>query len=356
MSIAWSMATGLTACAHDLPPEVTVESTDSTPVIGPPIRLTLNPGADMAATFTTDGTELLYSWESLDRRGQPFCLGRIPLSGGTRRQEFCPSIARPDPDSTDWFLWPAPHPDGHQVVWFHLWTYRGSALSFPYLGAFERADLRGSGGGISSLHIIPFQVAVGPHFHPQPERIAWANDSTVLYLAVLTDVLFGRNFPQDTLRSGVEIGRMTIGAAGVTLGYLPGTVEASGLDVHADGTVYFTRKGEAGVYRTHLSDPTVDTVFDASAVDSIVRDAVVRDTVAYVILKGSVVHTFITDIGFIQADGGGELWRLTPSGATLIDATRFWRRPVLSPDGHDLIVEGKLFPSDKPDLYRIRID
>ena len=344
------------ACAHDLPPEPVTGVLDSLPDGTPPVRLTRNAGRDAAPAFTPDGGHVWYSWEKVDRSDHDLCLGLLAPTGGTRLREFCHTRATANPDSVNWYLWAAPHPDGRRVAWFRLSAYRGSPLSFPYSGEVVMAPL-GDGTAaprIDSLHNYPFLVAPG-HYHQQPERLQWLDDSTMVYLAVLIAVEFGQALPQDTLYSGVELGTITLGADGLRLGYIPGTTGASGVTVGPGGQVYFTLNGDNRIFRTDVHGAAIDTVFDLGPGTVIARDPAVHDTVAYAIVDGDVQDRFLALLGNIQSDGGGALWRVTPTSRTMIDSTRRWRHPVLSPDGRTLVLEGRDAITGVNDLYLMRL-
>lgn len=346
----------LAACAHESPPEPVTSVLDSAPDLTLPIRLTLNTGSDEGPAFAPDGRSLWYSFERLDRADHDFCLARMPITGGTRDPEVCRTFAPANPDSVNRYLWAAPHPDGRRVAWFRLSAGRGSPLSFPFAGEVVIASIASDGAEAreDSLHAFPFLVAPG-HFHQQPERLQWVNDSTLVYLAVLVAVEFGHALPQDTLHSGVEIGTMMMTGGGTRMGYIPGTTGASGLSVAPDGAIYFTLNGDNRIFRTRLGGGVIDTVFDLGPGTTIARDPVVIDTTAYVIVDGDVSYQFLANLGLVQSDAGGDLWRVTPSSRARIDTTRRWRHPVLSPDGASLVVEGRDSVTRLDDLYLMRL-
>lgn len=346
----------LTACAHEIPAAPMIVTLDSLPTEGAPMRLTWNPGADKGAAFAPDGQTLWYSWEDLDHRDHDFCLGVLPSSGGTRRSEVCHTRPTANPDSVNWYLWAAPHPDGKRMAWFRLSAFRGAALSFPFSGEVVLATLAtpSTPMRIDSIRGFPFLVAPS-HFHQQPEHLVWENDSTLLYLAVLIAVEFGQGLPEDTLRSGVEVGTLTLGADGVRMGYVPGTAGASGVTPGPDNTLYFTLNGDNRIYRTTVLGGTPEVVFDLGPGTTVARDPAVRDTTAYVIVDGQVIDRFFATLGNIQSDGGGQLWRVTTTTRAPIDTSHLWRRPVLSPDGRTLVVEGVDSLTGKTDLYALRL-
>ncbi|HET7042759.1 MAG TPA: hypothetical protein VFI13_12100, partial [Gemmatimonadales bacterium] len=241
----------LAACAHEAPPDPVIGGLDSLPDPAPPVRLTLNPASDVAPAWTPDGGGIWYSFERLDRADHDLCLGLIRPTGGTREREVCHTNPAANPDSVNRYLWAAPHRDGRRVAWFRLSAGRGSPLSFPFAGEVVLGTFGPDGTltRVDSIRAFPFQVAPG-HYHQQPERLQWADDSTLVYLAVLVAVEFGQALPQDTLYSGVEIGTLRLTPSGTEAGYIPGTAGASGLSVARDGAIYFTLKGDNRIFRT----------------------------------------------------------------------------------------------------------
>lgn len=346
----------LAACAHELPPEPRVVQLDTFPSAGPPIRLTNNPGRDAAPAFSADGLGLWYSWEKIDRSDLDICLGLLSLAGGTRLREECHTAGTANPDSVNWYLWAAPHADGHRVAWFRLSAKRGSPLSFPYSGEVVIADLGQRRGPpkIDSVQAFPIQVAPG-HVHQQPQELQWLDDTTLVYLDVLIAVEFGQSLPQDTLYSGVEVGILTLGSGGVRKGFIPGTDGASGVAVGPGGQVYFTLKGDNRIFRTGAAGGVIDTVYDLGPGTTIARDPAIHDTVAYVIVDGDVQYRPLGLLGLIQGDAGGALWRVTPGTRTLLDSTLRWQHPAISADGATLLLEGRSPGTGKTDLYMMRL-
>jgi hypothetical protein len=99
----------------------------------------------------------------------------------------------------------------------------------------------------------------------------------------------------------------------------------------------------------------IDTIFDMGPGTVVARDPAVLDTTAYAIVDGDVQDRFLALLGDIQSDGGGDLWRVTPGTRTLVDNSHRWRRPVISPDGSTLIIEGRDTVTGTTDLYRLRL-
>ena len=348
----------LAACFHELPPEPGESRVDTIPDAGPPERLTLNAGKDATPAFTADGRGIWYAWERLDRPDHDLCLGLLPLTGGTRAAEVCHTTAGANPDSSNWYSYPAPHPDGRRIAWLRisaLASTREGGRGEVVLGSIDQIT---DPSRLVRLSIFPFQVAPGSilHFHVQPIALQWANDSTMIYVGTLFTAFQANGLAVDTFFSGRELGTITLTGIGGRSGFVPGTDSASGVTVAPDGSLYFTRNGDARVFRTSLAGNVIDTVFDFGPA-GIARDPVYVDGAIYAVVGGDVsYYPYPGNVGVLQHDGGGQLWRVDGLGPTLVDSSRRWRRPARSPDGHTLVVEGRDPTSGVTDLFLLRIN
>ena len=353
----------LAACTHELPPEPGTSDVDTIPDAGPPERLTLNRGKDATPAFTPDGRAIWYAWERLDRADRDLCLGMLPVTGGTRTHEVCHPTAAANPDSVNWYTYPAPHPDGRRIAWLRISGLRSATeggRGEVVLAEIARLD---DPSRLSQLSIFPFQVAPGSttHFHVQPVALQWANYSTLVYVGTLVTAFSANGLVQDTFYSGREVGTLRLSGNSAVSGFIPGTEEASGLTVAPDGALYFTRKGDSLVYRTTLTGVPVDTVFNfgsgANGAADFARDPVYVDGAIYAVVGGDVSNEIYPNISErLQHDGGGGLWRVDGTGPTLIDSLHRWRRPAISPDGRTLVIEGRDPVTGVTDLYLLRIN
>lgn len=359
LATSLAIGAGPTACAHDSPAEPGTVRVDTIPDVGPPERITLNRGKDAFPAWAPDGQSVWYSWEQLERPDRDLCLGRLPVGGGTRTDEVCHLRPAANPDSVNWYAWPAPHPDGRRIAWFRLSALRSASEGGRGEVVLSDIAALGDQSGIRPLSIYPLQIAPGNgldvHFHVQPVSLRWANDSTLIYLAVLVTAFNANGLAQDTFYSGRELGTLTLSGDSVRHGYVPGTDSASGFTLAGGDTIYFTRNGESAVYRTTLAGAARDTLFDLGAAGT-ARDPVARGGAVYAVVGGDVSYAPYDNIGYLQHDGGGALWRVDSAGAVLVDNTHLWRHPVLSPDGSTLVIEGRDPFTLVTDLFLLRID
>ena len=356
ISVLPALLLALAACEHGTPAEPGSGGVDGVPDPTPPTRLTFNRGKDATPAFTPDGRSLWYAWERIDRSDRDLCLGRLPVGGGTRTDEVCHLVPAANPDSVNWYTWPAPHPDGRRLAWLRIGALRSASEGGR--GDVVLADLTrlNAPEGYRRLSIFPFQVAPGEtrHFHVQPASLHWLDDSTLVYLGLLVTAFQANGLAQDTFYSGRELGTLTLSGDSARHGVIPGTEDASGLTLGPGGTIYFTKNGDQRVFRTTRAGGVVDTVFDFGAA-GIARDPVYVDGRIYAVVGGDVSYYFYVNIGFLQHDGGGPLWRVDSTGATRVDDVRLWRHPVRSPDGTALVLEGRDPATLITDLYRMEI-
>ena len=328
----------VTACEHSQPAEPSIPVVDTLPDDGPPPRLTLNEEMDLTPAFTVDGHHLWYSWERNDQVDQDLCLGLIPVAGGQRSRETCPVAAGSIGDSANWFISPAPHPDGRRVAWYQLSSlYQGRGSSGEIV--IGPVDGTNDPSRVIGLQHFPIHAPSG-RTHVMPEQLQWADDSTLVYLGVLVttnDTLAA----QDTFYSGLEIAKLTLVGDTATLASIPGTGLASGVAVAAGGKIVFTRNGDPRIYRTTLNGGPVETIHDFGNISNFARDPVLAGDTIYAIVGGEISYGTYPIVGPLQLDKGGALWRGHAHVSTLISSERLFRHPSISPDHRTVALEGR---------------
>jgi WD40 repeat protein len=336
---------------------------DSIPDAGPPERLTLNRGKDATATFAPDGQTIWYAWERPDRVERDVCLGRLPVTGGSRTMELCQALASHHPDSVDWDTYPAPNPDGARLAWLRLSANPDQNADGSGGIFLARLDAFGDPSSFRRLTRLPYQFSPGStqHYFNQVFGLQWADDSTVVCVGALVASFAPPFLPVDTFYTGLELATITLTGDTAVTGYIPGTDNASGFTFGPGGAVYFTRNGDSRIYRTTLAGGTVDTLFDFGpgpvGTNNYARDPVYVNGAVYAIVNGDVTYLPYPNFDInLQHDGGGELWRIDSTGATLVSNVYRWRRPAVSPDGGTLVIEGRDPVSEVTDLFLLRID
>jgi len=338
------------ACGHDLPPEPSIARPDSMPDHSTPPRLTLNQLSDLTPAYSIDGSTLWYSWERNDQADHDLCLGLLPVRGGARLREACPVAAGSIGDSANWFISPAPHPDGRRMAWYQhssLYLGRGSAGEIV-LGTVDAPD---DASQVIGLQHFPIHTPSGRTL-VLPEQLQWADDTTLVFIGVLfttNDTLIG----QDSIYNGLEVNTLTLTGDTAILGSVPGTRNASGVAVAPGRVIYFTIDGDSTVYRGTLDDEFVEPYV---TFDSIVRDPVMVGDTVYAIVGGEVTWGEYPIVGFLQLDKGGELWRGHGGGVpSLVNGDRLYRHPAVSPDRRTIAIEGRDPVTRIQDIYLIDI-
>lgn len=352
MRNGWRVVTLLAAaaCGHDLAPDPTTTPLDSLPDGGPPPRLTLNALMDLTPAYSVDGSTLWYSWERNDQIDHDVCLGRMPSNGGTRSREACPVAAGSIGDSTNWFVSPAPHPDGKRLAWYQLSSLR---LGRGSSGQIVLGEVDAPNDPSRVRELLPFpKHAPSGRTYVHPEQLQWADDTTLVFLGVLfttNDTLIG----QDSIYNGLEVATITLSGDSTIFRSVAGTTNASGVAVAPGGVIYFTVDGDSSVFRTTLDGAPVEELF---AFPEIARDPVLIGETVYAIVGGEVTYGVYPIVGYLQLDKGGALWRggegQTP---TLIDDARLYRHPAVSPDHKTIALEGRDQFTRIQDIYLIEL-
>jgi hypothetical protein len=150
----------------------------------------------------------------------------------------------------------------------------------------------------------------------------------------------------DTLHTGVEVMRLTPGAATSALSVISGTSDASSVAPVGTDTIYFTRNGDSRVYRRVLSSGVQDIVYDFAGPPA--RDVAVVGAKLVAVVGGMDYYMIDSTLGPRVRDYGGELHVVdmlrdtdVVMGVSDLDHPIWFRRPALSPDGHLLVAEGR---------------
>jgi len=340
----------MAACSHELPPEPSVSRPDSVPDQSTPPRITLNQLMDLTPAYSVDGSTLWYTWERNDQSDHDLCLGQLPARGGSRLQQACPVASGSLVDSANWFISPAPHPDGRRLAW-----YRHSALYLGHGSAGEivlgPVDAPNDPSRALGLQHFPIHTPSGRTL-VLPEQLKWADDTTLVFIGVLfttSDTLVG----QDSIYNGLEVNTLTLSGDTAVLGSVPGTLNASGVAVAPGGVIYFTLDGDSAVYHGTLDGGFVEpfVIFPGIA-----RDPVMVGDTVYAIVGGEVTWGEYPIVGFLQLDKGGALWRAYGGSVPeLVDDARLYRHPAVSPDRRTIALEGRDPYTRIQDIYLINI-
>jgi len=126
---------------------------------------------------------------------------------------------------------------------------------------------------------------------------------------------------------------------------LPGTRYASSVAVDSgDGVgsaIYYTLGGDSRVYRADPAGGPPAVVHDFGTA-GIARDVEVRSGTLIALVGGNVAFGFDTTLGYVQFDGGGDVYRVDLAAGTTVPVTARGsraRHPALSPSGARVVAE-----------------
>ncbi len=328
------------ACGHGEPFTAPGTDLDGPLAGGEPARLTFA-DAVADASWLPDGSSIIYSGARLVGDRLDHCLSVMPAAGGTVRREICnPSLF--DDSITDDFASPAVSPEGSLAFYYANRPGGGSpAFAGIYATTLEAATLNAP-AATTAVRSVPFQGADGI-LYDAVSRVRWLGESELLFLAHTTTLvspcgtcdLVAINHPRTLFRASA-----TPSAA---LTPVPGTDFATSVAVGATADeIYFTLANDPRVYRRVLSTGEQSVVHDFVA-EGIVRDVHFGGGRLTAIVGGKL-RVWLDVSGPLQyADDGGHLYLMEPAtGAVrrLSGDDRWYRRPVLAPDGTALVGQG----------------
>jgi hypothetical protein len=340
----------LSGCSHEeaFLFQGATNNTPLTPV--DPTRLTFGSGEDQYPSWLPDGSGLLFSF--VDPVSGDRCVGKMAPGGGQVAGFHCPATD-PRNDSLDLAIEPSAAAQG-EVAWIELHSAperqihdRGALI----LGLMDaRAPAR-------EVLAFPYTSPSGT-VHLTATNLRWLPHNRLAYIGsdiLIRGVCFGCK-PDSVLitREVMIVDLAQPGSAPVTM---PGTSEATSIWPTADSTgLYYTLAGDRRVWRRSLDGDLPAEVHDFGAA-GIVRDVSVVGDRMVAIVGGKVNYGFEAAIGLRQVDSGGTIAVVdlgTDRESVLSSQLRF-RRPVLSPDGRAVAVEGLLPPQTHPDLWLYQV-
>ncbi len=357
LAAVW-LAAAVVACGHAAPFAPGVYTPAGPLGTGAALRLTYNPGTDLAPLWLPGGAGaggILYAAERVDRADHDRCFAILPPVGGAIERYVCRTSAADD--SVDVFENAALAADG-RIAYVRVSSHRlpGRPIS-PDVQALVVATLADP----NDVRVLrPLAYTAPPpsgRIHQAISHIGWVAPSRLVYLGErVTYPQACSGCPRDTVRTGIEIVTLDFAAASPVLSVVPGTDSASSVAVGTTGdTIYFTRNGDSRVYRLGFSSGQTDTVHDFG-VAGIARDVGFANGRLVAVVGGDVTYTADTVLGASQVDHGGELHVVTlATGAETVlgDSSSRFRRPALSSDGTRLATE--LWANGRADLWLLDV-
>jgi hypothetical protein len=321
----------LAACSHETPfagqPPPSASGPFSSTV---PTRLTFNVGADRTPAWSADGLTIYYSAQDSFGLDKDRCNARLPAGGGTRTLVTCPA-ALPN-GITEW--WEQPAPRGNQLAYVTI-----------ELGVNEHAAFR-SGIWLAPLDSTSPARKVRDFSYNDPNGrphdtalfLQWLRPGVLLYLGAENGCC-----RKDTLRFGESVAELDVSGASPVLSFVPGIDSASSVQAARDGTAfYYTLYGDSRVYRRDLVTGQDAVVHDFGA-GHLPRDVQVAGNRLVAVVDGQPGYRPVPPLGTVYLDHGGFLVTVdlgTGIETAVPDGGRMYRRPVFSPAGDRMVVEG----------------
>jgi hypothetical protein len=346
------LAAAVVACEHTVPFAPGVYTPNGPLGTGPALRLTYNPGTDLAPLWLLGSGGILYTAERLDRVDHDRCFAILPPAGGTISRYACRTSAADD--SVDVFENAALAADG-RIAYVRMRSRRLPARPIsPDVQALVIATLADP-NDVRVLRALAYTAPSG-RIHQGISHIGWVGPTRLVYLGERV------TYPQacsscapDTVRTGIEIVTLDFAGATPVLTVVPATDSASSVAVGASGdTIYFTRNGDSRVYRYVFSSGRTDTIHDFAA--GIARDVGLANGRLVAVVGGDVTYVVDPVLGATQIDHGGELHFVTLAGGaeTVIgNVTSRFRRPALSADGTRVATE--VWANGSADLWLLDV-
>jgi hypothetical protein len=339
------------ACSHGEPFDLShpVGQTPFSP--DPPIRLTLSGLDDRYPAWNPDGSGLVYSYGPGGGGQRDRCLGELPPGGGQIGRSRCYRLLG-EADSTDVLEEASPW-TRDEIAWVEHHSFADRVVA-DY-GAIMVGSL-GREEPPTRLIRLPYLASSG-HPHVTATHLRWLSADRLVYVGA--DVLVQRQCQLcklDTIMVPKDI--VLLDRHGGPPVVLPNSEAVTSLWPTADSTgLYYSLAGDARVWRRDLAGGAPVLVHDFGGA-GIARDVSVVGNRLVAVVGGNVFYTD-AEVGPRQIDNGGFLRVVDlASGAidTLgLDSFRF-RRPVLSPDGRAVVVEGFRVETVSPDLYLFTLE
>jgi hypothetical protein len=331
------------ACEHSAPFGAVDNGSRLPHGSGIPVQLTFSLGQEHSPAWMPDGNGFFYSEERLDRADDDWCLAELPPLGGRILRRICHHTTGGE-DSTDVFESPAVSVDGRIAF-----VAASSAARLQTLAPAHQALVVASLARPDSPQVllgIPYTSPSG-RVHTGVSRLRWFSDGSLFFVGEQV------TYPlPDTVRTGIELMRLTPGAQQWTLASVSGFDGVSSASAVGSDTVYYTLNGDTRVFRRVLSSGADTVVRDFGTIfnGGIARDVIVQGSRLIAVVSGMVYYAVDSTLGPSQRDNGGDLYVIDLAGGTAVmlgvsdlNHPIWFRHPALSPDGRLLVAEGRVY-------------
>ncbi len=330
-AIAAVLATA--SCGHSDPPSSAAPPPEEGAFgTASPLRLTYNPGSDVAASFSDDGRFIVYTYATTGRQDRDRCLGIMPAAGGTRVFERCETRLAYN-DSSDTFTSGALDAEGRLLFLRSTSRIAAQVPSGPGLYLAPTPDA-------PAVRILSLPLVIGGETATWLSDIRWAGATG--FTALAQEITVVPRCPGCTLRDTTFIPlfvvRGTIVSGAATLQAIAGTDGATVYAMSSDGSqVLFGRGGPTLelVAASGGTPTTVTTIPIGTPTDRITGLGCARDLCIV-----STLYERLPPSGFgisyslySVAFSGGPLTQRAGSDAAI------WTRPRLSPTNTNILLQ-----------------
>jgi hypothetical protein len=325
----------LTACSHTAPFTGSGSQQLGPFGTGTDVQLTLNVGEDYWPAYTEDGQGILYQY-TLGDTTEDRCVGLLPAAGGTRLWQLCDARST-QTDSVNSFSAYALGGDGRLLYL--------EATSPPHAESFRNVALwlADSAQPFQRRLLATFPMVVGDSIVDWLSDARWTGPSTFAALAQRLTAEPHCRFctADDTIFTGLYVVTGTITSAGANLSEVPGTTGATEFGLSASrGTIVFSRAGDLNLWEISAGGGTAASV------------ATIPSAPGRTVLGLSCAAAIcVATTGRISGGGGvpvtadsGRLWSIDLIGQAVSQIAEpsentAWSSSVLSPDGHDVVLQ-----------------
>src|SRR5260221_2023920 len=212
LAAVW-LAAAVVACGHTAPFGPGVYTPNGPLGGGATLRLTYNPGTDLAPAWLPSGGGILYSAERLDRVDRDRCFAVLPPAGGAIERYVCRTSAADD--SVDVFEGAALASDG-QIAYVRA---RSHPLPGPPISSDVQALVVATLADPDNIRDLrPLAYTAPPpsgRIHEGISHIGWLAQSRLVYLGEhVTYPQACAHRPLRPVRTGIEV--VTLDFAGAT--------------------------------------------------------------------------------------------------------------------------------------------
>lgn len=249
------------ACNHSNPTATVPFIPDDAPFNATaPIRLTYDAGIDGFASFSSDGSLMLYSFQPRDRNDRDRCIGIMP-SGGGSREEHCDNTGV-GASRTDALEYPAINGSGDLLYA----RYASRIGDFIPNTAEVSLQLATRDAPLAARTILQLPTIIEGVGLTRIGRIRWSSND--VFYVVAEEMTLLRNPITKSFRDTVVIGNGLIRGTRTTSGFrfetVGGILDANDFDLsRSRDTIFYTRTRDNRLYSVATNGTVATVVYSA---------------------------------------------------------------------------------------------